>query len=397
MAELIRRAAVAAVTLAVVSAPAVFAAETAPSPFPAPQGPALSLPAGDLAAALSCPGGFTHPAHEPVLLVHGTAATPEENWGWNYAKVLPGQGYDVCTVRLPDRALDDIQVSSEYVVDAVRRIARQSGRKIDVLGHSQGGLQPRWALRWWPDVRLLVDDLVTIGAPHHGAQEADYVPPYLCTEACFQMAPKSKFIAALNSVDETPGDVSYTSIYSLNDELVQPTTTAPMAGAENIAIQDICPGRPVEHASMAADAAAFALVMDAFTHPGPADPGRIDRGVCSQGSFPGVDPTAGFAALTEDILESRSFPYHPVAGEPPLAPYARGGQQAAAQSPAASGKASAPGPGGSPPAGPTVSGSCRPPAGDQVVGVSRCWLPARRRGRSCAVASATRCAAPAPA
>src|SRR5438270_1450620 len=183
------------------------AAPPVPSPFPAPAGPALQVPAGTLAESLSCPGGLAHPQHEPVLLVHGTGATPEENWSWNYAKVLPTMGYDVCTVRLPNRALDDIQVSSEYVVSAIRTMARTSGRMVDVLGHSQGGLEPRWALKWWPDTQRLVDDDVMLASPNHGVFAADIWPPGVCTEACYQMRRTAQFIAALNAGDETPGAV----------------------------------------------------------------------------------------------------------------------------------------------------------------------------------------------
>src|SRR5687768_2141666 len=79
----------------------------------AADGPPLSVPEATLAAALSCPATFAS-AEDPVLLVHGTAVNSEEHWGWNYAAVLPDLGYDVCTVELPDRAMSDIQVASEY-------------------------------------------------------------------------------------------------------------------------------------------------------------------------------------------------------------------------------------------------------------------------------------------
>ena len=39
----------------------------------------------------------------------------------------------------------------EYVVNAVRRMAAMAGgRQVDMLGHSQGGLQPRWVTRCYP-------------------------------------------------------------------------------------------------------------------------------------------------------------------------------------------------------------------------------------------------------
>ena len=288
--------------------------------------PALSVPPEQLDAALTCPAAFQS-GREPVLLVHGTGVNAAENWSWNYGKVLTELGYDVCTVDLPNRALDDIQVSTEYVVHAILTMAGRSGRKVDVLGHSQGGLEPRWAVRWWDAARAAVDDLVALATPNHGTVAADAACAGVeCPGAAQQMKQGSAFLGALNSPDETPGEVSYTSVYSLTDELVQPAAPEPTAafdGASNIAIQDLCPGRVGEHAAMAADAVAYAMVIDAFTQPGPADPARFDPLTCAKTSFDGV--TAGpVLDLALDELANGRFPdYRPLAEEPPLAPYAQ--------------------------------------------------------------------------
>jgi triacylglycerol lipase len=286
--------------------------------------PPLSVPTSQLAAALSCPARYQS-AREPVLLVHGTATNPEENWGWNYARVLPRQGYDVCTVRLPEEALGDIQVASEYVVYAVRRMSADSGRKVDVLGHSQGGLEPRWALRWWPSLRTKVDDAVSLATPHHGTVVADAASVNGCVPACFQMRRDARFIAALNSVDETPGPVSYTSLYSLTDELVQPAAPRPtsaLAGGRTILVQDLCPGRPVDHVGFAYDAAVYDMVIDAFTHPGTASPARFDERACARLAFDGVDEAAvpGFVEVLSNMdLFEESTPF--VEEEPAPKPY----------------------------------------------------------------------------
>lgn len=258
------------------------------------QTPPLSVPASRLAAALSCPTAFTHPGHEPVLLVHGTAVTAGESWAWNYAETLPALGFDVCTVQLPGRALGDIQVSAEYVVHAVRAIAQSTGRKVDVAGHSQGGLEPRWAVKWWPDVRALVDDLVTLATPSHGTAIITVLCPQggECPPSVWQMGQGSRFLGALNAGDETPGAVSYTNVYSLNDELVQPAApeaTSALEGGANFLIQGLCPGRPVHHAAQLYDAAVYELVLDAFTSPGPASAARFDPAACADGFMPGVD------------------------------------------------------------------------------------------------------------
>ena len=294
-----------------------------PMPARADTGPALTTPTATLAAALHCPGAYTDTAHEPVLLVHGTFTNERENWDWNYAAALPKQGYYVCTVRLPDRANPDIQLSSEYVVYAVRAMHAATGRQVDILGHSQGGLEPRWAVKWWPDVQADVDDLVMLATPNHGTLAADLATLAFgqCTPSCWQMATKSNFVAALNRGDETPGAVSYTSIYGLTDELVQPGTTAPVAGGSNIALTDLCPGRPEEHLTIAMDAVAYAMVIDAFTHPGGADKARFDPSTCTQLVMPGADLLAFVLLLQNDPSPPSSFPALTNA-EPPLRAYA---------------------------------------------------------------------------
>ncbi len=296
-------------------------------------GPALSTPPADLDNAVACPATFSNPQRQPVLLVHGTTVTPEENWEWNYAKVLPTLGYDVCTVRLPGRALGDIQVSAEYVVHAVRTISSRTDGKVDVVGLSQGGLVPRWAIKWWPDVRALVDDYVGIVSPNHGTVFSDVTCPFGCAPALWQMSRSSAFLEALNRGDETPGDVAYTSVYSVTDQFVQPQAPAeaassPLAGGSNIAIQDVCPGRVVDHVNSTADAAVFEVVMDALRHVGPADPDRVSRLGCFRTFMPGVHATD--AAAANGALYGVIFPQYLILGEtsdsePPPKDYAREG------------------------------------------------------------------------
>ena len=290
--------------------------------------PPLDVAPAQLRAALACPAAFTHPAREPVLLVHGTGLTPSQSWSWNYLKALPPRGFDVCTVALPDAALGDIQVASEYVVYAIERIHALTGRRVAVITHSQGGMEGRWAVRWWPAARADVADLIDLASPNHGIAAADLCGDSgNCWPAVWQMRSNAAFIHALNSGGETPGAVSYTQVYSRSDELVEPSATAPLAGGantSNVAVQDVCPGRVVHHGGMLDDAVVFALVVDALTHPGPANLARLPRTVCAQALAPGITPAD--AAYGNALLYSSAavaFDQHPgVRSEPPLKPYA---------------------------------------------------------------------------
>ena len=294
----------------------------------APPGPKLRTPTATMAKALTCPSEFVHTERQPVLLVHGTQVTPQEHWGWNYLEALPRLGFDVCTVTLPGRSRGDIQASTEYVVHAIRAIAERSGRRVDIIGHSQGALQPRWAMRWWPDIAPKVDDLVSISAPNHGTDSADH----LCgTGECFpsawQFRHGAAFLAALNSnkAPDVARGVSGTSIYSETDELVQPSKDARLLNGVNIRVQDICPGRVVEHVEAAVDAVVFALAVDALTAKGGART-AAGAGACTQTYIPGLTPfdvAAGMTRMMGNITLAMATAKDNRTTEPPLEAYAR--------------------------------------------------------------------------
>ena len=317
----------------VLAALAVCCALLQPATTRAAVGPLLQVSESTLASSLKCPATFSG-KHNPVLFVHGTTLTADSNWSWNYGKVLPTMGYDVCAVNLPDRARADIQISAEYVVYAIRSMAERSNRKVDVVGFSQGPLEPRWAIKYWPDIPQLVDNLVAMAGVGHGFTETQGICASECIAPFWQMKPDSKFLAALNSGSETPAPVTYTSVYSRTDQFVWYAgsgygdpwdQSAQLKGAKNIAVQDICPGRYVEHIQAVYDAVYFAVVMDALTHPGGADASRIDKSVCTQGMMAGVDPGQ---ALSETVEIDRDLMVltgeHHVDTEPRTATYAGG-------------------------------------------------------------------------
>jgi len=316
-----------AVLVAVSAAALIGASPAASSPTLTAGDPPYDVARPTLAAALECPTRFVHPNHEPVLLVHGTGLTAAESWSWNYSKLLPGAGFDTCTVTLPHRAMTDIQTSAEYVAYAVDVIGHRAHRRVAVITHSQGGMEARWAIRWWASARSNVADLVLLASPNHGITAADACAGSgNCWPAVWQMATAAHFLHALNSVDETPGAVAITNLYSRTDELVEPSSTVPLSGdhVANIAVQDICP-RPVHHAGMLHDPTVYAAVIDALTHSGPADAGRIPSSTCLQPFAPGLtaaDVAAGNVMLYDDAATQGFAPAPGSAREPTLRAYA---------------------------------------------------------------------------
>jgi len=300
--------------------------------------PPFETPQDQLDAALVCTP-FTHPDKPPVLLVHGTFTTGYEQYDWTYLPLLDERGFDVCAVTYPDRGFGDQQISAEYVANALRRIHDATGRKVAMIGHSQGAGMPRWALKWWPSANRAVEDFVLQAAPAHGTSVADQQGSPLGMPAAFyQFKTTSNFIAALNRDDETPGQVSYTSLYTLFDELVQPVTPVPTAALEwgrdnakvtNILLQDVCPNRFVDHVTIGlTDRLAFELTLDAILNDGPANIERAGGAAYLCGLHPIVPDQVVYSGAVQAMMgimaKEEGFPeMHTTTEEPPLKPYAK--------------------------------------------------------------------------
>ena len=316
--------------------------------------PALQTNQTVLNNALRC----TQPEHEDkptVLLVHGTVTTGTEQYTAFYAPQLAARGFDVCIVTYPDRGFIDQQISAEYVVNALRKIHQDTGRKVAMIGHSQGASMPRWALRFFPSAREAVEDFVLIAGPNHGtlvSLPADLpatvfdllglndFPVGLLPESIYQFSPTSDFVAAVNSGDETPGNIDYTNLYTLFDELVQPATPTPTAALDfgqnnprvsNLLLQDVCPGHLADHLTIGtSDALAFALALDAISNPGPANVERAGGASQLCGMLPvNLEDLAmpenirRLLEIVESDVQTGPPNLHLAPGEPALMPYAR--------------------------------------------------------------------------
>lgn len=294
----------------------------APSAIAAP-GPDLRVSVSETRSALTCLSPAPGPERRTVLLTPAFSSD-RESYGWNYLTALPALGHRTCSLSLDDHGFGDLQLASEYVVRAVRWITRREQRTVALLGHQHGALDELWAMRYWPDLRKRVSDLVSLATPYNGTESSATACALLgrCSPSSWQIARGSKFLGALGS-DRPPRGPSYTSISTDFDELIIPQPDASrLEGAANVAVQDLCPGRPVEHFTILGDAVAYALAVDAFHHRGPARPDRIPRSVCGEAFMPGAGDGAGDGAgfLIRFPIASVT---QAVPQEPALRPYAR--------------------------------------------------------------------------
>lgn len=276
--------------------------------------------------AVECTPGIQR--RKAVVLLSGTGFTTEENWGWGHERALSQAGFAVCTVELVARSMVSIYNQADYVVYAVRKAHRLSGRKVSVIGYSQGGSHPLWAMKFWPDVRAAVDDYIGLAPAVNGTRLGDVVcAKGSCSGISWQVQFGSAYHTRLHR-GGLPVGPSYTNIYTNFDEIVLPQPRAShIPGGSNISVQSVCPLRVVEHAAILADSVAWALALDALTHRGPADASRLKNrlALCAGPFLPGID-LAGMAvallsggqhAVTGLVTEPQ------VTEEPRLPGYAR--------------------------------------------------------------------------
>jgi triacylglycerol esterase/lipase EstA (alpha/beta hydrolase family) len=230
-------------------------------------------PAALLAALLALVSAEAPPAFatagdglNPVLIVGGSVS-PEFALA-TLACRLRKDGFTVFTMQLPGRGLGDIALSARSVaarVDAIR--AATGAAKVDVIGHSQGGLESRYYLKFLGGADG-VSTYVSLGTPHYGSVLANVgrlIGHCLGMVACQQMAVGSPFLADLNGGDDTPGAPRYVSIYTILDGLVQPFSKARLEdGATNVKLQSHCPFRIVGHLGLVLDGAVYGLVRSAL-------------------------------------------------------------------------------------------------------------------------------------
>src|SRR3954452_11211189 len=103
---------------------------------------AVLLVPSTASAAATC-----SPAHpQPVVLVHGTFGD-STNWALDRAK-LAADGYCTFALDYGNRGTGEIGRSARQLSDFVDRVLAATGAaQVDIVGHSQGGMMPRFYIK----------------------------------------------------------------------------------------------------------------------------------------------------------------------------------------------------------------------------------------------------------
>ncbi|HEX3459348.1 MAG TPA: alpha/beta fold hydrolase [Acidimicrobiales bacterium] len=239
----------------------------------------------------NCHVSAQHPY--PVVLVHGTIANQALSWQ-ALSPMLANAGYCVYGFNYGATSLTfghvfglaPIQQSAAELSAFIARVLAATGAaKVDIVGHSQGGMMPRYYLKFLggaPKVNLLVG----LAPSNYGTNLDGFTTAYSPLAAAIpglsfttfgapsfdQQFVGSSFLAALNHGGDTVPGVKYVVIESRYDEVVTPYTNAFLtgAGAQNILLQDQCPTDFTEHIGIIYDPVALQDVMNAVGADNPA-------------------------------------------------------------------------------------------------------------------------------
>ncbi|MGW0294250.1 esterase/lipase family protein [Streptomyces tuirus] len=262
---------------------------------------ALTVPATTAQAAdapssgwndYSCKPSAAHP--RPVVLVHGTLGNSVDNW-LGLAPYLKVRGY--CVFSLDYGQLEGVpffhglgpaEKSAGQLKDFVDKVLAATGAaETDVVGHSQGGMMPRYYLKFLGGAAK-VNALVGIAPSNHGTDLNGFTKllPYFPgaadllsknTPALADQVTGSAFLTKLNAGGDTVPGVRYTVIATKYDEVVTPWRSQYLNGPDvrNVLLQDLCAVDLSEHLAVALlDRVVFHEVANAL------DPGRATPTTC---------------------------------------------------------------------------------------------------------------------
>ncbi|GGY75581.1 lipase [Streptomyces olivaceoviridis] len=259
--------------------------------------PAASARASDAPGSgwndYTCKPSAAHP--RPVVLVHGTLGNSVDNW-LGLAPYLKTRGYCVYSLdygQLPGvplfHGLGPIDRSAGQLAVFVDKVLAATGAaRADLVGHSQGGMMPRYYLKFLGGAAK-VNALVGIAPDNHGTDldGLTRLLPYFpgtedllkaTTPGLADQITGSAFLTELNAGGDTVPGVRYTVIASRYDEVVTPWRTQYLSGSgvRNVLLQDLCPLDLSEHLAIGLfDRIAFHEVANAL------DPAHATATTCA--------------------------------------------------------------------------------------------------------------------
>ncbi|HEY1554137.1 MAG TPA: alpha/beta fold hydrolase [Kofleriaceae bacterium] len=202
--------------------------------------------------------GQVTPETPPVLLIHGFLGTRGSMY--MLERRLVDDGFVVVSFNIGTLNVRDIRRSAFLIHRKIERILAQTpSQKIDIIGHSMGGLIGLYYVKKLGG-HVRVRKLVMMGTPVRGtwAALAGVVTLGLWSTSSWQLLPRSRFIDELSQGPVPPG-VEIHTIAAARDWVV-PLPTTRLRGANAVTV-------PLGHSSLVVSEDVYRRIVNTLRPP----------------------------------------------------------------------------------------------------------------------------------
>ena len=226
-----------------------------------------------------------HP--NPIILLHGMLSNPSKDLK-PLQKDLNSRGYCTFAVKYGEHVetpwiggVTDMRQSSNTIADFILDVVKRTGApKVDIVGHSEGGVMSLYVPMTHKDVSAHVERIIALGPAVHGAQYygltslsySGEVSRYVVSQilhligcaACDDMATGGNIyndFKAASKIVQSGNKV--TIVMSKSDTLVSSDRSIiNEPGVNDIFVQDFCPEDKVGHSGLAQDTGIWDMIRN---------------------------------------------------------------------------------------------------------------------------------------
>jgi len=180
------------------------------------------------------------------------------------ARIRASGGHAIM-VQLAGDGTGDLQVQANVLNGYVNQALAAGSSPVTVIGYSAGGVV---AWLWDVDYNGVAKArrIITLGSPLHGANLAAVGAAEVtgvCPAACEELVPGSAMLARLQGTALATRP-PWLSLWTADDQVVQPPDSARLPGAVNVPLQSICPGVTIQHGQLPTAPLVVGIVLSAL-------------------------------------------------------------------------------------------------------------------------------------